>query len=98
MGVSDRPGFVERLRLLTERLDNLQAAHPFPYNLVTGALIGLILLAVGFDWWVLPLYALSWATIRTVLWREGGVLRRQYDARSVRVEQQAVERRRRRGY
>jgi hypothetical protein len=98
VGVSDSPGFVERLRLLRERLDHLQAAHPFAYNLVTGALIGLVLVAIGFAWWFLPLYAISWAIIRTLLWREGRVLRRQYEARLVRVEQQAVERRRQRGY
>ncbi len=96
--MSDGPGFIERLRLLSERLDRLQAAHPFAYNLVTGALIGLILVAVGFAWWMLPVYALSWAGIRTVLWRDGGVLRRQHEARLVRVEQLAVERRRQRGY
>jgi uncharacterized membrane protein len=77
-----------------ERLDHLQAAHPFRYNLVTGALIGLVVLAFGFHWTLAVAYVVCWAGIRAFLWRNGQVLRRQYDERQVRVAaEQAAKRR-----
>jgi hypothetical protein len=79
-----------------ERLDHLQARHPFPYNLVTGAVIGLLLLAFGFHWFWAVAYPLSWAALRTFLWGDGRILRRQYDARLIRVaEEEAAKRRER---
>ncbi|MEO6317665.1 MAG: hypothetical protein ABIP36_02675 [Acidimicrobiales bacterium] len=82
------------LRHTNERLDHLQADHPFLSNLGTGLLIGLILKLFGFAWiWVIA-YALSWALLRAFLWGEGRILRRQYDIRVARVaEQQAAKRR-----
>jgi hypothetical protein len=69
-----------------ERLDHLQAQRPFVYNLVTGALIAVVLVLVFRLHWVLGVaYALSWAAVRWYLWGEGRVLRRQYEARLVRV-------------
>jgi hypothetical protein len=80
-----------------EKLDDLQAAHPFPYNLVVGLLVGLVA-------WLLfrvhpvlaAAYALAYAALRWFLWREGRVLRRQYEARAVRWRERKAERRRRR--
>ncbi len=82
------------LRRANERLDHLQAAHPFLYNLGTGLLIGLVLRLFGFAWiWAIA-YALSWALLRAFLWGDGRILRRQYDIRVARVaEQQAAKRR-----
>jgi hypothetical protein len=77
-----------------ERLDDLQAAHPFPYNLVVGALMGLVLLAFAFHPIVVPLYALTYATVRWFLWQDGRVLRKQYDARSARWASKRAQRRR----
>lgn len=68
-----------------ERLDHLQAAHPFRYNLVTGGVIGIIGVLLGFHWSLAVAYVLCWAGLRAFLWRGGGVLRRQYDERQVRV-------------
>ena len=79
-----------------EKLDDLQAAHPFAYNLVVGAATGLILLAFGFHPIFVPIYALSYAGLRSYLWGDGRVLRRQYEARAVRWEAKQVERRRHR--
>lgn len=79
-----------------ETLDHLQAEHPFRYNLATGALIGLVLLVVRFPWWVALAYTVSWAALRWFLWREGRILRRQYEARQVRVAAERAARRRRR--
>ena len=80
-----------------ERLDHLQAQHPFAYNLVTGALLsGLVVLLFSLHWSLALLYALSWATIRWYLWRDGHILRRQYEARVVRVAAARAERRRQR--
>lgn len=73
-----------------ERLDHLQAAHPFRYNVVTGAVLGLIGVLVGFHWALALAYVLCWAGIRAFFWRDGAVLRRQYDERQLRV---AAERR-----
>ncbi len=79
-----------------EKLDHLQARRPFFYNLVTGLLIGLVLLVFGFHWlWALG-YALSWAALRAFLWGQGRILRRQYEARTARSEAAKVARRRRR--
>ncbi len=82
------------LRRANERLDHLQAVHPFLYNLGTGVLIGLVLRLFGFAWIWAAAYALSWALLRAFLWGEGRILRRQYDIRVARVaEEQAAKRR-----
>jgi hypothetical protein len=81
---------------LNERLDHLQARNPFLYNLGTGALIGLVLLGLGFHWAWAVAYTVSWAGLRAFLWGEGRILRRQYEVRQVRVEQQKAEQRRNR--
>lgn len=81
---------------LNERLDHLQARHPFRYNLATGALIGIVLLALSFHWAVVVAYALSWAAVRTYLWGDGRILRRQYEVRQVRVAEEKAAKRRRR--
>ncbi len=82
------------LRRANERLDHLQAAHPFLYNLGSGVLIGLVLRLFGFAWIWAAAYALSWALLRAFLWGEGRILRRQYDVRVARVaEEQAAKRR-----
>ena len=54
-----------------EKLDHLQARHPFLYNLATGALIAIVLGLIGFDWWLVAAYALAWACVRAYLWGEG---------------------------
>jgi hypothetical protein len=92
--VSSRPD--PEPQRFNERLDHLQARHPFCYNLVTGALIGLVLLVLGFHWAVVAAYVLVWAGLRAALWRDGRILRRQYEARVVRVAHEKAERRRRR--
>jgi hypothetical protein len=79
-----------------ERLDHLQARHPFRYNLVTGAVIGLVLLAFGFHWVWAVAYPICWAALRAFLWGEGRILRRQYDARTIRVAQEQAAKRRQR--
>jgi hypothetical protein len=68
-----------------ERLDHLQADHPFTYNLVTGLVLGLVALLVGIHWALALAYVLSWAAIRAFLWQDGRILRRQYDERQVRM-------------
>jgi hypothetical protein len=78
-----------------ERLDHLQARHPFWYNLATGGLIGLVLLAFGFHPVIVGLYALSWAVLRAYLWGDGRILRRQYEVRLVRVAAEKEAKRRR---
>ncbi len=86
----------DRPRSNLERLDDLQAVHPFPYNLVVGALMGLVALAFGVHPILIPIYAVSFASLRWFLWQDGRVLRRQYDARATRwAEQQAARRRNR---
>jgi hypothetical protein len=77
-----------------EKLDDLQAAQPFRYNLVVGVLMGLVLLVVGFHPIALPIYALSYAGLRAYLWADGRVLRRQYEARAARWAEKQAERRR----
>ena len=79
-----------------EKLDHLQARRPFTYNLVTGALIGLVLLLFKAPPWVVIAYAVSWATIRWFLWKDGRILRRQYEARQVRVAAEKEAKRRQR--
>ncbi|MGK2948915.1 MAG: hypothetical protein ACSLFP_10095 [Acidimicrobiales bacterium] len=82
-------------RRFNEKLDDLQAAHPFLYNLGTGAIIGVVLSLFGFQWLFAVAYALVWASLRAFLWGDGRVLRRQYDARKVRSDEAKVARRRR---
>lgn len=77
-----------------ERLDHLQARHPFRYNLVTGALIGAVLLGLAFHWAIALVYTLSWAGLRAYLWGDGRILRRQYEARQVRVSAEREAKRR----
>ena len=79
-----------------EKLDHLQARRPFTYNLVTGALIGLVLLLFGVHWTVIAAYVVSWASLRWFLWRDGRILRRQYEARQVRVAAEKEAKRRER--
>ena len=93
MGVTDGPGGPKRFN---EELDHLQARHPFTYNLVTGALIGVVLTLVGFHWTVAVLYAVSWAAVRAFLWGDGRILRRQYEIRVARVAEEKEAKRRRR--
>ncbi len=76
---------IDALRSWSARLDDAQASHPIRYNLATGALTGAVLVALGFGWWILVLYAVSWTVVRAALWRPGGVLRRQYEQRRRRV-------------
>jgi hypothetical protein len=80
---------------LNEKLDHLQAQRPFWFNLATGALIGVVLVLLGFAWWMGVGYALAWATIRAYLWGDGRILRRQYEVRVVRVAEQKAAKRRR---
>jgi hypothetical protein len=80
-----------------ERLDDLQAAHPFPYNFAVGLVMGLVLFAIGLPFVFAVLYALTYAALRWFLWQEGRVLQRQYEARGVRWAQKQAERRRQRG-
>jgi hypothetical protein len=80
-----------------ERLDHLEARKPFVYNLVTGLLIAVPLaLLFRVHWVLVVLYVLSWASLRWFLWGEGRILRRQYQARVVRVEAERTARRRQR--
>lgn len=80
-----------------EKLDDLQAAHPFPYNLVVGLLLGLILVAIGVPPALVALYALCYAALRWYLWQDGRILHRQYEARAVRWAEKQAERKRQRG-
>ena len=82
---------------LNEKLDHLEARRPFAYNLVTGALIAVpVALFFSMHWLFAAFYVLSWATIRWFLWGEGRILRRQYEARVVRVEAEKAQKRRQR--
>jgi hypothetical protein len=83
-------------RRFPERLDDLQATHPFAYNLAVGLLVGLVAVVLGFELIVMPLYAVSYATLRAYLWGDGRILRRQYEVRKVRSDQARAERRRQR--
>ena len=47
-----------------EKLDHLQARHPFLYNLATGTLIVIVLGLIGFDWWLVAAYVPAWACVR----------------------------------
>jgi len=85
-----------RPQRFNERLDHLQARRPFTYNLVTGLLMGSVAVLLGFHPFFGLAFALSWAALRALLWRNGGVLRRQYEARVVRVAAEAEARRRQR--
>jgi hypothetical protein len=78
-----------------EKIDDLQAAHPFPYNLVVGLVMGLVLVLIGFHPVAVPVYALSYAALRTYLWGDARLLRRQYAARKARWAAKQAERRRR---
>jgi hypothetical protein len=79
-----------------EKLDELQSAHPFPYNLAVGAAMGLVLWLIGFHPAVVPIYAVSYAALRWYLWQHDRLLRRQYEARAARwAEKQAARRRNR---
>ena len=89
------PADPDKIRF-NEKLDHLQARRPFTYNLATGAVIGLVLLLLGFHWAVVIAYALSWAAVRWFLWRDGRILQRQYEARQVRVAAEKEAKRRRR--
>ena len=80
-----------------EKLDDLQAAHPFAYNLVVGLLVGLVALVFSFSPILVALYAVSYASLRWFLWQPGRVLRRQYEARAVRWAEKQARRRRERG-
>jgi hypothetical protein len=80
-----------------EKLDDLQAAHPFAYNLAVGVVVGALLLLFGVHPLFVALYAVSYAALRWILWQDGRILRRQYEARAVRWKEQQRERRRRRG-
>lgn len=80
-----------------EKLDDLQHAHPFPYNLVVGLLMGLVLWLIGMHPVVAVAYALCYAALRWYLWQEGRVLHRQYEARAVRWAAKQAERKRKRG-
>jgi hypothetical protein len=78
-----------------EKLDHLQARHPFQYNLVSGALIAaLFVLLFQIHWLYAVLYVVSWAALRWYLWGEGRILRRQYDVRVVRVAEEKAAKRR----
>jgi len=91
------PGSGRDDRSNLEKLDDLQAARPFTYNLVVGLLIGLLLLVFSFHPILVLLYALSYASVRWYLWQEGRILHRQYEARAVRWAEKQAERRRQRG-
>jgi hypothetical protein len=80
---------------LNEKLDHLQARHPFSYNLATGALIGVVIAWLGFAWWIAVGYALAWACVRAYLWGGERILRRQYEVRVVRVAEEKAAKRRR---
>ncbi|MET0728993.1 MAG: hypothetical protein ABWZ76_11920 [Acidimicrobiales bacterium] len=79
-----------------EKLDDLQAAHPFPYNLGVGLLLGAVLVLIGIHPALVAVYALSYAGLRWFLWQDGRVLRRQYHARAERWAKKQAERRRQR--
>ncbi len=77
-----------------EKLDDLQAAHPFAYNLVVGSIVGVALLLLTVPPVLVAAYAVSYAALRWFLWQPGRVLRRQYDARAQRWKaKQAAKRR-----
>jgi len=78
-----------------EKLDDLQAAHPFRYNLVAGALFGsILLLPLGVLPPLVATYALVYASLRWFLWQEGRLLHRQYTVRASRWAAKREARRR----
>jgi len=83
----------EKVRF-NEKLDHLQARRPFTYNLVTGALVGLVLLLFGVHWAAVVAWVVCWAAFRWFLWRPGRLLQRQYEVRQVRVAEQKAAKRR----
>jgi hypothetical protein len=78
-----------------EKLDDLQAARPFTYNAVVGAVVGSALLLFGVHPVLIAVYALSYGALRWYLWQDGRVLHRQYEARAARWAAKQAERRRR---
>jgi hypothetical protein len=80
-----------------ERLDDLQAANPFAYNLAVGTVVALVLAAIGLPPAFAVLYALTYAALRWFLWQDGRILRRQYERRAVRWAKKQAVRRRHRG-
>jgi len=96
MGVNESSGDRDE-RSNLERLDDLQAAHPFPYNLAVGAVIGSVFLLFGVQLFLVVVYVISYASLRWYLWQEGRVLRRQYHARAERWAEKQAARRRARG-
>lgn len=95
MGVNE-PGSPTDQRSNLERLDDLQAAHPFSYNLVVGAVIGAVFLLIGLQLFLVAIYVVSYAALRWYLWQDGRVLHRQYTARAARWAEKQAERRRER--
>lgn len=82
--MSDRHGQADE-RSNLEKLDDLQAAYPFRYNLVVGALVGaLVLLPIGVQPALVAVYVLVYASLRWFLWQDGRLLHRQYVARASR--------------
>lgn len=80
-----------------EKLDDLQHAHPFAYNVVVGALMAVVLVLIGFSPILGAAYAVSYAALRWYLWQDGRILQRQYEARAVRWAEKQAERKRQRG-
>lgn len=81
-----------------ERLDDLQAAHPFPYNVVVGLVVGAVAwVFFGLHPILVAAYALAYGALRWYLWQPGRVLHRQYEARAIRWKQAQADRRRQRG-
>ncbi|MFP5254811.1 MAG: hypothetical protein ACLGI8_03065 [Acidimicrobiia bacterium] len=80
-----------------EKLDDLQAAHPFPYNVVVGLFVGAVAwLLFEVHPLLLVAYALVYGALRWYLWQPGRVLHRQYEARAQRWKQTKADRKRRR--
>lgn len=80
-----------------EKLDDLQHAHPFPYNFVVGLVMGGVLLVIGFSPLLALAYAPAYAALRWYLWQDGRILDRQYAARAARWAEKQAERKRQRG-
>ena len=88
-------GVDERSNL--EKLDDLQAAHPFPYNVVVGLVVGVVAwLLFRVHPALVVAYALVYGALRWFLWQPGRVLHRQYEARAARWKQTQADRKRRR--
>ncbi len=81
-----------------EKLDDLQCAHPFPYNLVVGLIVGGVLwLFLRLHPALVVVYALVYAGLRWYLWQPGRLLHNQYLARAERWKRAQEDRRRGRG-